>query len=77
MSYDLPNEEEAVNHMNFFPQRYFLQSKQSRQKEVQRGLRLSTKQSLGNGDFCITLFLMISIHIFLKRLAGPQDQRCC
>lgn len=30
-----------------------------------------------NERWQITLFLMISINIFLKRLAGPQDHRCC
>ena len=78
VSYDLSHEEEAIDHIHLLKQCYFLQN--------QRWVHLSTSQYIKPSNIIVfvlcfqnglTLFLMISITIFLNRFAGPQDHRCC
>lgn len=76
MGNDLPNEEEAVDQVKLLPQGDFLQV---HRKLMVRYIKenASNETNISKEYTKHALFLMISVTIFLKRFAGPQDHRCC
>lgn len=75
MCNDFPHKEEAVDHIHFLPESHFLRQISNRMRL--KNLSNQKKKSVNFFKKFITLFLMISITIFLKRFAGPQDHLCC